>query len=76
MCKLSLKDIKKYVKENFCFECLGIKPTDEFIEEFSKEVALIINESNCQTADEEWYFLRQLINNQYWESVSLELQNE
>ena len=73
---LSLNDIKKYVKENFCFECLGINPTDEFITGFSNEIALIIDESNCESIDEEWYFLSQLICNQYWESVSLELQNE
>lgn len=76
MCKLSLNDIKKYVKENFCFESLGINPTEEFITGFSNEIALIIDESNCESIDEEWFFLSQLICNQYWESVSLELQNE
>ena len=66
MSKLSLMQIESFLEENFPFELLQIEPTEEFIEELTCEVRVILNESGCQTFEEECYFLSKLVDRNYW----------
>ena len=66
MSKLNLKQIRNFLEENFPFEYLQIEPTEEFLDEFACEIRVILNESNCQTFEEECYFLSQLTDRNYW----------
>lgn len=66
MSKLSLMQIETFLEENFPFEYIGVEPTEEFVEEFTCEVRTILNESGCQTFEEEMYFLSQLTDRKYW----------
>ena len=66
---LSLKQIRAYLKANFPFDCLGIEITEDFINNFTCEVKAILNESGCRDANEELYFLSELVRREYWESV-------
>ena len=66
MSKLSLMQIENFLEENFPFELLQIEPTEEFIEELTCEVRVILNESGCQTFEEECYFLSKLVDRNYW----------
>ena len=66
MSKLSLMQIESFLEENFPFELLQIEPTDEFLEELTCEVRTILNESGCQTFEEECYFLSKLVDRNYW----------
>ena len=47
--RLSLMQIENFLEEYFPFELLQIEPTEEFIEELTCEVRVILNESGCQT---------------------------
>ena len=67
MSKLSLMQIENFLEENFPFELLQIEPTEEFLENLTCEVRVILNESGCQTFEEECYFLSKLTDRNYWE---------
>ena len=67
MSKLSLMQIENFLEENFPFELLQIEPTEEFLENLTCEVRVILNESGCQTFEEECYFLSKLADRNYWE---------
>ena len=69
MSKLSLMQIENFLEENFPFDLLQIEPTEEFIEELTCEVRVILNESGCQTFEEECYFLSKLVDRKYWKNV-------
>ena len=64
--RLSLMQIENFLEEYFPFELLQIEPTEEFIEELTCEVRVILNESGCQTFEEECYFLSKLVDRNYW----------
>ena len=66
MSKLSLMQIENFLEENFPFELLQIEPTEDFLEELTCEVRTILNESGCQTFEEECYFLSRLVDHKYW----------
>ena len=66
MSKLTLMQIENFLEENFPFDLLSIEPTEEFLEELTCEVRVILNESGCQTFEEECYFLSQLTDRKYW----------
>ena len=66
MSKLTLMQIENFLEENFPFDLLSIEPTEEFLEELTCEVRVILNESGCQTFEEECYFLSQLTDRNYW----------
>ena len=66
MKRLSLMQIENFLEEYFPFELLQIEPTEEFIEELTCEVRVILNESGCQTFEEECYFLSKLVDRNYW----------
>ena len=66
MSKLSLMQIESFLEENFPFELLQIEPTEDFLEELTCEVRVILNESGCQTFEEECYFLSKLVDRNYW----------
>ena len=67
MSKLSLMQIESFLEENFPFDLLQIEPTEEFLEELTSEVRVILNESGCKTFEKELYFLSQLVDRKYWE---------
>ena len=67
MSKLSLMQIENFLEENFPFDLLSIEPSEEFLEELTCEVRVILNESGCKTFEEECYFLSQLTDRKYWE---------
>ena len=69
MSKLSLMQIENFLEENFPFELLQIEPTEDFLEELTCEVRVILNESGCKTFEEECYFLSQLTDRKYWKNV-------
>ena len=71
MSKLTLMQIENFLEENFPFDLLSIEPTEEFLEELTCEVRVILNESGCQTFEEECYFLSQLTDRKYWKSVGI-----
>ena len=66
MSKLSLMQIENFLEEYFPFELLQIEPTEDFLEELTCEVRVILNESGCQTFEEECYFLSKLVDHNYW----------
>ena len=66
MSKLSLMQIENFLEENFPFELLQIEPTEDFLEELTCEVRVILNESGCKTFEEECYFLSKLVDRNYW----------
>ena len=66
MSKLSLMQIESFLEEYFPFELLQIEPTEDFLEELTCEVRVILNESGCQTFEEECYFLSKLVDRNYW----------
>ena len=66
MSKLTLMQIENFLEENFPFDLLSIEPTEKFLEELTCEVRVILNESGCQTFEEECYFLSQLTDRKYW----------
>ena len=55
--RLTLMQIETFLEENFPFDLFGIEPTEDFLEEFTCEVRVILNESGCKTFEEECYFL-------------------
>ena len=67
MKRLSLMQIENFLEENFPFDLLSIEPSEEFLEELTCEVRVILNESGCQTFEEECYFLSKLTDRNYWE---------
>ena len=69
MKRLSLMQIESFLEENFPFDLLSIEPSEEFLEELTCEVRVILNESGCQTFEEECYFLSQLTDRKYWKNV-------
>ncbi len=69
MKRLSLMQIENFLEENFPFDLLSIEPSEEFLEELTCEVRVILNESGCQTFEEECYFLSQLTDRKYWKNV-------
>ena len=64
--RLSLMQIENFLEEHFPFDLLSIEPSEEFLEELTCEVRVILNESGCQTFEEECYFLSQLTDRNYW----------
>ena len=70
MSKLKLKQIKNYLEGTFPFECLQGEITEEFMNAFSREVKTILDQSGCHTVEEEWYFLTNLIEPEYWKSIA------
>ena len=66
MSKLTLMQIENFLEENFPFDLLSIEPTEEFLEELTCEVRVILNESGCKTFEEECYFLSSLVDRKYW----------
>ena len=66
MKRLTLMQIETYLEEYFPFDLLGIEPTEEFLEELTCEVRVILNESGCQTFEEECYFLGRLTDRKFW----------
>ena len=66
MSKLSLMQIESFLEEYFPFDLLSIEPSEEFIEELTCEVRVILNESGCKTFEEECYFLSKLVDRKYW----------
>ena len=69
MKRLSLMQIESFLEEYFPFDLLSIEPSEEFLEELTCEVRVILNESGCQTFEEECYFLSQLTDRKYWKNV-------
>ena len=67
MKRLTLMQIESFLVEYFPFDLFGIEPTEEFLEEFTCEVRTILNESNCQTFEEECYFLGRLVDRKFWQ---------
>ena len=67
MSKLSLMQIESFLEDYFPFDLFGIEPSEEFLEEFTCEVRVILNESGCQSFEEECYFLSKLTDRKFWE---------
>lgn len=66
MSKLTLMQIENFLEENFPFDLFGIEPSEEFLEELTCEIRVILNESGCKTFEEECYFLGKLVDRKYW----------
>ena len=76
----SLEEIKKFILDNFddewTFKDYGIQPTETFIHDTAHEIKGLLDEGECKTIEEAWYFIIVLTDGKYWEHIAEEQRKE